>query len=183
MINAMTTLLGTLAKYDDQRGNAEIDRFRNMPDITTAIKIAAESRKENGHPYKHQQKNCNFWPDSITAATRVLLDARDELEPCSDFDELHELVKNLLSDIKFIGDLYCYDVAVRIGAFLDVLPERVYLHAGTRDGAMRLGLPTRKGVLEMSELPKPLQGFLPWQAEDILCRFNKDFLKQVGTGG
>ena len=37
-----------------------------------------------------------------------------------------------------IGDLTVYDISTRIGAFLKLEPNRIYLHAGTRIGARAL---------------------------------------------
>jgi hypothetical protein len=130
------------------------------------------SRKESGNPYEHQQKNWNFWPDAIRKATRILVKNEDRFRVCSNFDKIHQLVQDLLSDVKFIGPMYYYDVAVRIGAFLRCLPNKVYLHAGTLEGAKRLGY-QQKTVLRMSQLPEPLQGFFAWEIEDMLCHLAK----------
>jgi hypothetical protein len=131
-------LMEVVEEHDNELAREEIDRFRNMPSLKEAIKTAAESRKEDGLPYGHQQKNLNFWPDAVQTATKILVAALAKFQACSDFDEIHELVKELLSDVKFIGPMYHYDVAVRIGAFLDHMPKKVYLHAGALEGAKRL---------------------------------------------
>lgn len=170
------TLADTLKEYDaDHHGaDAEMDRFCNMPSLAEAIRTAAESRDEDGDPYPHQRRNWNFWPNSFAQATRQLLRAERRFESCSDFDAIHELVKELLIDVEGLKTLYCYDVAVRIGSYLGKLPERVYLHAGTLQGARRLmRLPKNKRVLEMSELPPALRDREPWEVENILCHHAK----------
>lgn len=40
--------------------------------------------------------------------------------------------------IKNIGELTEYDIAFRIGKSLGKCPDKVYLHAGTREGAEKL---------------------------------------------
>lgn len=51
----------------------------------------------------------------------------------------------------------------------------MYLHAGTKKGCKALGVPAKEGTVEMSQLPKPLQGLEPYQAEDFLCIFKDKF--------
>ena len=167
--------------YDPERGEAEIRRFRNMT-LKEAIKKAAESRKENGHPYEHQQKNWNFWPDAFEAAMAILSDAEPRFRKCADFDAIHDLVRGLLEDARpatnGLGALYFYDVAFRIGACRGdaYLPKKVYLHAGTLEGAKLVMRGKRLNVgdlLEISELPEAFQKFKPWAVEDFLCYYAK----------
>ncbi len=175
------TLAQALKDYDPDRGAAEIKRFRNMT-LKEAIKKAAESRKENGHPYEHQQKNWNFWPDAIRAAMAILPEAEARFRKCADFDAIHGLVRELLEDARpdtdGLGALYYYDVAFRIAACRGdaYLPKKVYLHAGTLEGAKRV-LPGRSlkagDVLDVSEFPEALQKLQPWAVEDFLCYYAK----------
>lgn len=63
-------------------------------------------------------------------------------------EALHALVARQLREVAGIGELYVYDTAFRIGAYLRLPPTRVYLHAGTRDGARALQLDYRSAALE-----------------------------------
>ena len=175
------TLAQAMNDYDPKRGEVEIGRFRNMT-LKEAIKKAAESRKENGHPYEHQQKHWNFWPDAIEAAIRILADAEPRFRRCADFDAIHDLVREILEDARpathGLGALYFYDVAFRIGACRGdaFLPKKVYLHAGTLEGAKTVvpGKRLNEGdVLSMSELPEALHSLKPWAVEDFLCYYAK----------
>jgi hypothetical protein len=74
-----------------------------------------------------------------------------DLQRCRDFDDLLILLEETVGEISDIGPLYEYDTALRIGSFLDRQPERVYLHAGTREGAKIFGLDGRS--IEKSDLP------------------------------
>lgn len=174
---ALRILAETLDDYEPELGQEEIDRFQKIHPLREAIRIAARSRKENGHPYKHQQKNWNCHEDGkgIKTAMRILPAESDRFNACADFDEIHELVKELLAGIGGLGPVYYYDVAFRIGAKLGYLPDKTYLHAGPLKGAQYLGLPTVKGFLDRSDLPDLLKRFEPWQVEDILCHFAKQF--------
>jgi hypothetical protein len=176
---ATWTLADTLREYDAGRQDDEIDRFRNMRGgLATVIRAAAESRDEDGLPYPHQAKNWSFWPDSIPQAMAILPKAEARFQACEDFNAILELVTELVADIPGLRTLYCYDVAFRIGAFLGHFPERVFLHAGTREGAKRLGLPWRRGYLQVSELPEALRQRQPWEVENILCHHAKRCRRQ-----
>jgi hypothetical protein len=175
------TLAQALKDYDSEPGKAEIRRFRNMT-LKEAIKKAAQSKKENDRPYEHQQKNWNFWPDAIRAAMVILPEAEPRFRKCADFDAIHDLVRDLLEDPRpdtdGLGPLYFYDVAFRIGACRGnaYLPTKVYLHAGTLEGAKRI-LPGKRlkvgDVLEVSEFPEALQKLQPWAVEGFLCYYAK----------
>jgi hypothetical protein len=74
-----------------------------------------------------------------------------------------------------------YDTAVRIGAKLDMSPDRVYLHAGTRAGARVLGLEWRADSVELSALPSAFRGLPGFEVEDILCIYKHDLLRVVSA--
>jgi len=100
------------------------------------------------------------------------------LEQTADFDELHQRVDQAIGSLHGIGELTVYDTALRIGARLGFLPERVYLHSGTRVGARALGLDWRATVLDVSDLPRELRDLRPHEIEDCLCIF-KDKLRHA----
>ncbi len=67
------------------------------------------------------------------------------------------------------GELYIYDVSLRIGSKLGLFPRKAFLHAGTRQGAKALGLNSQLPWLEMDSLPEWLRELQPYQVEDFLC--------------
>jgi hypothetical protein len=138
------------------------------PDFETAVDRAVRSRFPDGKMHNHQ--------------TRVRLSAlltfgeniiRDEEEI-----RLHTSFHTfwcLLDRIKpwGIGPLTVYDVAERLGRYLRLAPERVYLHAGPTLGAKALGIDVAgKAWLEMGDLPEPMRILSADEAEDFLCVFN-----------
>ena len=70
-----------------------------------------------------------------------------------------------------------YDTVLRIGAKLDLFPDRVYLHCGTREGARALGLKWRDPWLKVDELPRELRRLKPHEIEDFLCIYKGEFAK------
>ena len=79
--------------------------------------------------------------------------------------------------IKGIRALTIYDTPIRIGAFVKLQPERVYLHAGTKEGAKALGFYSRE-TLAVSELPKMFSRLTPAEIEDCLCIY-KDVIAKI----
>ena len=86
--------------------------------------------------YSHQRR---IKRAAIQESLAILSRLEGRIRSCADFSSLFKLVKDELADVPGIGELYVYDTALCIGA-KGVLPEKVYLHAGTRSGARNLGL-------------------------------------------
>jgi hypothetical protein len=79
--------------------------------------------------------------------------------------------------------LSVYDTAQRIGTNLGLTPDRVYLHAGAKDGAQNLGLDVSRGYLMPEELPLPLQELDPDEIETFLCRCKDEMVSRVYPPG
>ena len=104
-----------------------------------------------------------------------------------DFDVLHDVVNETIDHMKSIGQiegigpLTIYDTALRLGAFRGVLPDRVYLHAGTLKGVKNLGLIVgTKKSLAMSELPPEFRKLEAYEVENCLCIYKDHFTLAMG---
>ena len=64
-----------------------------------------------------------------------------------------------------------YDTALRIGANLGVRPLRVYLHSGTRIGALALGFSGGESSIDRSSLPNVFRRLKSHELEGCLCIF------------
>jgi hypothetical protein len=155
------------------RAARELDVFRRLPDeaaITTAALAKLPSGKRHPHEYRIPRA-------VLEESRRRLIDNIELLKRASNFDELIELVEQLSGSIRGIGRLTVYDTALRIGARFGLEPTRVYLHAGTRDGAKALLACDGKGeTLDVSELPTTLRELSAREVEDVLCLY-KDGLE------
>ena len=96
------------------------------------------------------------------------------------FDDLFVLVDDFIASIRGIGELAVYDTALRIGARFNLAPQRVYLHAGTRDGARALGLASGTEAIETHQLPESLQALSPREVEDLLCIYKSRLASRQG---
>lgn len=161
-----------------QRERAEMDYYRRMGNLRAAIEAVALALTPRGKRHPHQYR----------LPLRVLQEMRDRLvsqstalRQCRSFDEIHNLVRHC--GVPGFGELAQYDAAMRLGAHLAHLPDKVYLHAGTGKGAEALGLDTSRPTLEMKELPLPLQVMEAFEVEDILCIYKARFIGQGATAG
>jgi hypothetical protein len=156
----------------------ELDCFRRQPSLEAAIILAARAKDNQGKHFSHQNK---IPREAYPEARRLLLEHFDEVQKCKSFHELWMLLKEILEPVHGLGELYIYDTAVRIGAHLNLLPDRVYLHRGTRDGAKAFGFVTKKKEwLNLDELPKPLGELPAHEIEDILCIYKDKALPAKG---
>lgn len=155
------------------RAQKELDWFSGQPSLESAIEHAALAVNSKGKMYSHQ------WRISKTAMDRArqLLHANSaEISQSRTFDELFALLEAMLKPIDGIGELYIYDTALRIGAYLNLFPTKVYLHRGVREGAERLGLDTTAKTLELEVIPPAFTDSLePHEIEDVLCIFKDEF--------
>lgn len=138
---------------------------------SSAVRAAALSELANGKRHSHQWRISGI---VLQQAADAL--AEQDLPDCQEFHDLLEAVDTRIRDIHGIGELAVYDIAHRIGAFLGLRPEYVYLHAGTREGARALGL--SGAWISVRDLPTEFHELTPSEAEDCLCIY-KDSLARA----
>jgi hypothetical protein len=160
------SLIADFRREDAPRMQKEAAFFRKQPSLERAIHHAATATDERGKVFDHQRRT---WPSGRLKAEAILTASVGRVGACRSFHELLCLIEELLSGVRGIRELYRYDTAARLGAFLSLAPEYVYLHAGTRKGAQALGLGRRRGYLEKHELPVPLQALTADELETFLC--------------
>jgi hypothetical protein len=162
------------------RAQAEIDWFADQPSLADAIEHAGLAQNSRNKRYSHQRRLTKV---ALKQALRALREAADAITRVRNFDELFNLIKDEVESIPGIGELYIYDTSLRIGAKLNLFPNRIYLHAGTRDGARALGMDHRAKTLKISALPKQFHVLQPHELEDILCIFKKELKNPSNAPG
>jgi len=156
------------------KAESELNWFKEQPTLTSAIEHAAMAENSEGKRYSHQRR---LKKSNLEQAKSLLIENQSSIKHCKNFDELFLLLEGILRPIHGIGELYIYDTALRIGAKLNLLPSKVYLHAGTRSGARKLGFSGKEPSLEVSDFPKALQQLEPLEIEDVLCIFKDELDK------
>src|SRR6476646_6468031 len=108
-----------------RKGEVELDWFRRQPSFEAAIVAAARAIDHRGKRFHHQIKIPRA---ALPEAERLLLEQADVLRACRSFHELWLLIKHTLQHVHGLGELYFYDTALRIGAFLNLSLERFCVH-------------------------------------------------------
>lgn len=163
-------ILRTYEREYRDRCQAELDSFADERTFEAAVSRAARAVRPDGKRYAHQRRI----PGHVLAAADASL-RKARLKRCSTFHELFVAVRESIGCLPGIGELMVYDTALRVGAWLRLGPEKVYLHSGTRQGARVLGLDCRAEAIERRELPRELQLLRPCEVEDVLCIFKDWF--------
>lgn len=172
----MRFIEGDAKKYRD----TVVDFCVKSASFEEAVRRACACRNELGKKHNHQSKVrdvnlqrfaelilCNINPDFVL-----------------NFDHLFDHLGQILP--WGIGPVTHYDVATRIGAYLKMEPEQLYLHAGVLDGwkllhPMNVRWPER---MPRYSWPAALRVLPADQVEDLLCAYrtflNPDMVKENG---
>lgn len=156
------------------RGHIEERKYFESLGGDDQIKIALSCRT-NGKKPSHQWRI----PWSVLESAAMAVDQHsDDIRKCRDFEELHALIRNAAGHIRGIGALYIYDVSLRIGYALRLLPRHVYLHAGPRVGARNLGV--EGDIAFVTDFPPPICDLEPCTIESFLCNMRDCLRREWG---
>jgi hypothetical protein len=139
------------------------DRSRTLPQ---AIRIAALAINCKGKRHGHQRR---IPRERLEYFRLGLLRKSGSLRAAKSFPRLMEISEKIAAGIWKHSELTVYDTSHRIGSFLGVRPDRVYLHAGAKEGAKALGFSGNLPFILPKKLPKPLRRLRPYEIEDCLC--------------
>lgn len=152
--------------FKGQNPDTWIQHCQNQNNLVDAIHFAALSINMNGKKHPHQYR---LQRRHLRSLERNLLRSQIQISNAQDFDMLYRIVEGCRT--KGIGDLAIYDTAVRIGAYLGLIPRRIYLHAGTKVGAKKLIGNITSNTLTKNQLPEPFRSsnLSCYELEDLLC--------------
>lgn len=146
-----------------------LDSFYCEGNLKKTIERAVLSRGINGRKHPHQQRLNNTL---LKKHARKLLRKIKKIEALKDFNELYD-------EVKGIGDLVSYDIALRIAYFMwnrKVKLNDVYLQSDAKKGAREvLNLERLPRKLPLSKFPDEFHGLKAIEVEDILCIYKKYF--------
>ena len=171
---SLASLVGIYQRHFGPGLDDYLDYYSKLDSLNNAITFACLGA--HGKVPNHQRR---VGKEKLNLAKRHLLRYAGEIESCQSFDELLNCVEHRTGDIYRFGILAVYDTSLRLGAFLDIWPKVVYLHAGTKKGCKLLGVDTSEGIVTMEALPKPVRVLEPHHAENFLCIVKGKF---AGTG-
>ena len=163
--------IGQHIQNKEGKSDCWIIHCSNQVDLSEAIAFAeiAENQLGKRHPHKYRRSKL-----TLEKFVNLLVGERTKISKVTSFHDLLEVVKSC--KVKDIGPLTFYDTATRIGAYLKIYPEMIYLHTGTRIGVEKLlDRKIKSDTLERSELPAVFQDprITCDDIEDILCHLSK----------
>jgi hypothetical protein len=149
-----------------KREDKHIEFCVGQNSLTDAINVAAKAVDENNKIHFHQRRVGRTELDSFAESLATL---ESELKNAVSFDDIFDIVKKAKTE--GINELAQFDTALRIGNFLKILPQKVYLTSSTRTGAENLlGHLFDKTSLTIEEFPAPFNrpDLSTTEIEDIL---------------
>lgn len=167
----LASMVGDFILKHRSREDSELASFKEEP-FDASLERAALAKDAAGKRFSHQRR---LTRESLVEAKHRLMSMRSSIESAESFSKVLEIVRRVASGIHGLGDLYSYDTALRISAALGHEPEGVFLHAGTRVGAKRLGLPARGDYLSLTQLPSDLRVLKAHEVESFLCIYKNQF--------
>jgi len=146
-------------------------------ELHKVIEIAACAVDENNKIHEHQRRVGKI---KLQEFANLLKQKEQEIKKVKKFDELLNIIKSI--KCYRIGELVRYDTAERIGFFLKIYPEKIYLHAGVKVGVKNLlGNLYRKNFLIIDDLPYELKKYKSefnlqfYDFESIFCQYKDKF--------
>jgi hypothetical protein len=163
---SLAALVRLFVRHNRPNGLGELSFFRTMPSFELALHHAAFAINQRNKRFGHQ---CRITRTALARSAALIGAASAKLRACASFEELHQFLQNTVGAVDGIGELYVYDTALRLGAYLGLSPTLVYIHAGTRGGARALGLDVSRHAIPFEEFPPVLRSLSPSELEDFLC--------------
>jgi hypothetical protein len=147
---------------------------KNQNSFTEAIYFACISEDAQGKRHSHQYR---LKKQDMEAFAFQLQLQEQRLRNADNFDTLFRIVNNVGSNIDGIGDMLIYDAAERIGAFLNLFPDKVYLHAGTKKGAEKVLGKIEGSTIKKEMFPEPIRSsnLSCADIESMLCMYKNIF--------
>lgn len=149
--------------------------YANQPSFKLALKNAAFALTTQNKRHSHQYRITKV---ALEKSYDIL--SQRNLSKYLTFEELFKTIESSLTPIKGIGPLTIYDTTLRIGAYLNLEPKKIYLHAGTLIGAKHLGVSNPQKSLFKYELPVEFHILSESEIEDCLCIY-KENLKDIAN--
>jgi hypothetical protein len=160
-------------EYLEEYGNCyqKEDQWWGDKTITwlEAVERAWRARFENGKMHGHQRRVAG----KLDLGLEVCLNQNQQPDNFDDFHAVYSWVESITQKISGLGATTAYDVARRLGAWLNMQPTMVYLHAGAAEGAKKLGIEGE--TVSLNDFPREIQKLGATHAENFLCIY-KDFL-------
>jgi hypothetical protein len=170
----LVTLEAMVREFIDAYRERECNElaFFNERSLEEALEFAALAKDSRGKRFSHQRR---LTRKSLQQGKQFIMGLHGAFQMAESFEEILKTIRDVTAQVHGLGELYAYDTALRISAKTGHEPKHVYLHAGTRVGAKRLGISTNRDYVPMLELPEALQQLKAHEVESFLCIYKNQF--------
>jgi len=147
---------------------------KHQGNLSEAIYFACISEDAHGKRHPHQNR---LKREDMEIFANQLQSQEQRLRDADNFDTLFKIIHNVGSKINGIGDMLIYDATERIGEYLGLFPDKVYLHAGTRDGAEKILGKVGEATIKKEMFPEPIRSsnLSCADIESMLCMYKSIF--------
>lgn len=145
------------------RSEASWRWYSSAGSLKEAIRRASWSEREDGEIEEHQR--------GIQARSLRELGGRIAQLPIGrarTFAELHDLVRLAAATVPGLEARTIYEVAFRLGAYLRMRPDYVYLHSRSREGAWALWITSTTARIPPPAFPVELRLLRSWEITEFL---------------
>ena len=169
----MEQIVSTYKKVYLPAAHAEWRWFASAKNIKEAIAraVSSELNEDGNYMSSHQRR---IGRAKLAKAAIYFGRMAEEYASATNFEQVYAITKSVSTPKELrIGELARYDFSTRVSAFLNLKPESVYLHAGTRTGARNLGY-LHENEIQKTELIQKhpeLETLSPDDIENLLCIF------------
>src|SRR5690606_36716857 len=148
-------------------------KYQNLENIDKAINNSALALDIKYQKSDHQYR---IKTEALELSRKILLHNKNKISSCKDFNSLLKLIESLLKDVNGLGELYYYHTTLKLASYLNIFPEYIYLHIGTRDGAKYFGLNYKNAYIEKTDLPNESHILELYEIVDFLCIYKNNFI-------
>ncbi|MGB5966831.1 MAG: hypothetical protein WBG70_00760 [Spirulinaceae cyanobacterium] len=166
--NSKNSTLATMVdEYIEEYGNSydREDKWWGDKKITwsEAIERAWRSRLEDGKMHSHQRRVASKLDEGL----KISLSYNRQPDSFDDFQDIYSWIESITIPVDGLGEMTAYDVARRLGAWLSMQPEKVYLHRGAAEGAKKSSIKGK--AVYLNNFPQEIQKLGATHAENFLC--------------
>lgn len=179
----MRALVKEYVKYyvfgNDLKWESFVRSKRRISDqIETAILSVDTNGIMHGHQRRVGSKRLKRYAEAMLLEEMIVKIKKAILT--GDFHAVYLLFKDETENHYMVSKLTAYDATQRLCSAHDILPEYIYLHAGTTVGAKNLGINTKgKEYLALGDIPKWISSELGANhIENFLCIYKASFLSK-----
>ncbi|MCD4734549.1 MAG: hypothetical protein K8R53_00770 [Bacteroidales bacterium] len=124
--------------------NAEMEHYKGLPTVEEAIdnaclgiyKVGNKTFFSNHYKYAYSvsEKSKRWNILDLYNARKILLNCISDIEDFQSFESIYTFLEEKIRPLSGIGNMLQYDISLRIGANMNVWPDKVYAQLGALYG-------------------------------------------------